>query len=99
MAIDHDNRLWEKKCCSLVNKLVKVKYYDHVEFRNYPKSKVSPILREAVGWVDYEDVNFIILVFDKPSANNIVRNSASGLCILKNDVLELEEIKNDEGND
>ncbi|MGB9727412.1 MAG: hypothetical protein ACPLZF_03295 [Nitrososphaeria archaeon] len=32
-------------------KIVKIKYYDHIEFRRYELNRVSPVLREAVGWL------------------------------------------------
>ena len=71
-------------------KLVKIKYFDHVEFRNVSVEKVSPALREAVGWIVYEDRESIIVVFDRPC--NTINSKPSGLCILKNDVVEVQEV-------
>ncbi|MGC8912244.1 MAG: hypothetical protein ACP5K8_09240 [Nitrososphaeria archaeon] len=77
-------------------KIVKIKYYDHIEFRRYELNRVSPVLREAVGWLVHEDGEHVIIVFDRPE--NIVSNGKpSGLCILKSDIVELEEVSEKEG--
>jgi len=71
-------------------KLVKIKYFDHVEFRNVSVEKVYPALREAVGWIVYEDSESIILVFDRPC--DTISSKPSGLCILKSGIVGVEEV-------
>jgi hypothetical protein len=48
--------------------------------------KVSPVLREAVGWIAYEDSGSIIVVFDRPCDISL-DGKPSGLCILKRDIV------------
>jgi len=73
------------------HRIVKVRYCDHVEFRKYSLNGVAPVVREAVGWLIYEDDDHVILVFDRPG-NTEANGKASGLCILKSDILELSEV-------
>ena len=73
-------------------KLVKIKYFDHVEFRKVNVEKVSPALREAVGWIAYEDSESIIVVFDRPCNTN---SKPSGLCILKKNIVGVQEVAED----
>ena len=75
-------------------KLVKIKYFDHVEFRKVNVEKVSPALREAVGWIAYEDSESIIVVFDRPYSINF-NGKPSGLCILKRDIVGVHEVAED----
>jgi hypothetical protein len=87
--------------CNLMNrfrgKLVKIRYYDHVEFRKASLDKVSPVLREAVGWIVHEDPCAIILVFDRPYnvEGGEFKGKPSGLCILKKDVVGVQEVAED----
>jgi hypothetical protein len=78
----------------LRRRLVKIRYYDHVEFKNVSLDKVSPMLREAVGWIVYEDSCAMIIVFDRPCdvGGRVLGGRPSGLCVLKNDVVEVKEV-------
>ena len=75
-------------------RLVKIRYLDHVEFRNMSFSKIKPIIRETVGWLVYEDDDYVIVVWDRPALKGFaVKPRESGLLILKSDIIEVETIE------
>ncbi len=74
------------------NSLVIIRYYDHVEFRNKDYSKLKPILREVVGWIAYEEEDYIILLSEKPASDKIeeiAKLKPSGFVILKKTIKEV----------
>jgi len=73
-------------------RLVLIRYYDHVEFRNRSYEQLKPMLREVVGWIVYEDDEKIILLSEKVVSNNpeeIVKLKPSGFVILKSAIKEV----------
>ena len=75
-------------------RLVRIRYLDHVEFRNMSFSKIKPIIRETVGWLVYEDENYVIVVWDRPALKGFAaKPRESGLLILKSDIIEVETIE------
>lgn len=73
---------------------VYVRYRDHVLFRNANPSLFQPSIREAYGWLAKEDEEAIWLCLDKPVENlpHEKLDPATGLVILKDDILEMKEI-------
>ena len=56
---------------------------------------MKPQLREAVGWLIYECENYIILSWDRDTEPPTLKGGdpkASGLVLLKTDILELKKI-------
>ena len=77
------------------SRLVVVVYRDHVQFRNIPPGNVKPALRECVGWIVYEDQEYLLIVSDKPVDRDgiqLLDKASSGLLLLKNEVIEVREI-------
>ena len=73
-------------------RLVLIRYYDHVEFRNMDYERLSPCLREVVGWIVHEDEEKIILLSEKAVSNNseeIAKLKPSGFIILKSAIKEV----------
>jgi len=73
-------------------RLVLIRYYDHVEFRNMDYSQLKPILREVVGWIVHEDEEKVILLSEKPVTNSlkeIAKLKPSGFIILKSAIKEV----------
>jgi hypothetical protein len=75
--------------------VVYVRYFDHVLFKDSDASKYRPWIREAVGWIDYEDSEYVRIVWERftepiPSENS--RTRCTGLAILKNAVIECRRI-------
>lgn len=74
--------------------IVYVRYKDHVLFRDSEANTYKPFVREAVGWLDYEDQECIRLVWERfaePSQGD-ARERSTGLVILKSCILELREV-------
>lgn len=71
-----------------------VRYKDHVLFRDSEATGYKPFVREAVGWLDYEDQECIRMVWERfaePSQGD-ARERSTGLVILKSCILELREV-------
>ena len=75
----------------LRGRLVKIRYCDRVKFRKDSLDKVSPALREAVGWIVHGDSCAVIVVFDRLCNfdRRALGGKPSGLCVPKNDVAEM----------
>ena len=76
-------------------RLVLVRYYDHVEFRNRDYSQLKPLLREVVGWIVHEDAEKLVLLVEKPATDDveeIVKLKPSGFVILKSAVEEVIDL-------
>jgi len=74
--------------------LVHARYRDHVLFRNRQSQRIQPAIRECVGWVCKENAEAVLIVWDRcvpPFGGNKVQPE-SGLCLLKSDILEIENI-------
>ena len=75
-------------------KLVYFRYMDHAEVRNATlKFPFNVIVKEAVGWIIYENDIFLVLISDR--SINLPTDEArfDFLVIIKSDILELREIK------
>ncbi len=72
-----------------------VRYQDHVFFKNADSQLFNPVVRECCGWKVRENDIEICILFDRsvkplPYEKNSVKET--GLCILKNDILEIKKI-------
>ena len=75
--------------------LVFVKYWDHVLFNRNSAFAMKPQVREAVGWLVYECDQYITLTWDRDAEPPTLRggdSKASGLVLLKSDILEMKKI-------
>ena len=76
--------------------LLYVKYQDHILFRNVnPGFFKEPCIREAIGWIIKENDEALWICFDKPVKKLLHKkmDPASGLLILKSNILEKREIE------
>lgn len=73
--------------------LVCVKYQDHVLFKNCNPTELRPSVREVAGWLTFESTDAICVCYDKPVDPLPNEKRQSGFLILKNDILEIHEIK------
>ena len=73
--------------------LVRVKYKDHILFKNCNPTKLNPSIREVAGWLTFESSDAICVCYDKPIDPLPNEKRQSGFWILKNDILEMWEIK------
>jgi len=75
--------------------LVRVRYYDHVLFKDSDASQYRPWVRECVGWLDYEDDEYVRLVWERfamPDPPNEAKPRATGLVILRKAIIEERRI-------
>ena len=76
--------------------LVYVRYLDHVLFSRCSPLALKPQMREAVGWLNYECEEYIILSWDKDAEPPTLKGGdpkSSGLVLLKTDILDLKKLE------
>ena len=75
--------------------LLLVSYLDHVLFKDTDASLCRPWTREAIGWLDHEDMNHIRIIWERsamPGPPNGSKEWASGLVILKATIVDMRRI-------
>jgi len=73
--------------------IVYVRYKDHVLYRNQPSPIEDAAERETVGWLTKQNSEMICIEHDRTVQDlNLPRGTGSGLIVLKNCILEIEEI-------
>lgn len=75
--------------------LVCVRYVDHVLYNRAIAIAMKPQIRKAVGWLVYECEQYITLTWDHDDESPTLHGGdakASGLVLLKTDILELHRI-------
>lgn len=75
--------------------IVYVRYRDHVLFRNVTPDIWRPFIREAIGWLDYEDSECIRLVWERfaePREDEEARQRSTGIVILRSTILKMREV-------
>jgi hypothetical protein len=75
--------------------LIYVRYIDHVVYSRSSALAMKPQIREAVGWLVYECSDYLTLMWDRDAEPPTLRGGdpkASGLVLLKSDVLELKKM-------
>ena len=75
--------------------LVSVRYLDHVLYHRTSALSMKPQVREAVGWLVYECDQYVTLTWDHDAEPPTLRGGdpkASGLVLLKSDILELKKL-------
>jgi signal peptidase I len=79
-----------------VGDVVVVRYYDTVVFRDLLQSvEVAPVVREAIGWLDFENGNYIRLIWERHAEaiiNEESKTRITGLAIRKSDIIEMRRI-------
>ncbi len=75
--------------------LVFIRYNDHVFFANADASLYRPWTRETVGWLDYEDEEFVRVVWERyrePKSPEKARLRSTGLAIDRRTILEMRHL-------
>jgi hypothetical protein len=75
--------------------LIFVRYVDHVVYSRASAMAMKPQIREAVGWLVYECSDYLTLIWDRDAEPPTLRGGdpkASGLVLLKSDILELKKM-------
>ena len=76
------------------DRLVKVRYKDHVLFRHVDVERLEVVRREAIGWIVDQDEERIVLVSDRVVGESPIESGplSSGLVLLRALVESVEEI-------
>lgn len=77
--------------------LVFVRYLDHVLFSRVSALAMKPQVRETVGWLVYECEYYITLTWDRDVGPPTLKGGdpkASGLVLLRSDMLEFKKLGN-----
>lgn len=80
----------ESRCNS--NEVIYVRYVDHVLYNRCSALAMKPQTRETVGWLVYECEEYVTLTWDRDAGPPTLRRGdpkASGLVLLRSDILEL----------
>jgi len=75
---------------------VYVCYRDHVLYHRSNPAIMKPQVREAVGWLVYDCANYIVMCWDRSADPPTLKGGdpkASGLVIIRTDILELREFR------
>jgi hypothetical protein len=75
--------------------LIFVRYLDHVMYNRTSALAMKPQKREAVGWLIYDCDEYIVFSWDRDADPPTLRGGdpkASGLVLLKSDILMLESL-------
>lgn len=75
--------------------LVYVRYLDHLLFRDMDPKTAVPFARECVGWLDYDDPEYVRLAWERftmPDPPYKSNPRATGLVILKKAILEIRGV-------
>ena len=76
--------------------LVYVRYQDHTIFRNADPATQSPLIQEAVGWIQAENEQYIRLVvamYREPRTHGRKsKTKATGFVILRNTIIEMRKV-------
>lgn len=78
-----------------VGSIVLIRYLDHVLFKDADPCTYGPFTREAVGWLDHEGDDCIRVIFERfaePDPQGEARQRATGLVILKSNIIELKRV-------
>ena len=77
-------------------RLIFVRYLDHVLYNRSSALVMKPQVRKAVGWLVYECEQYVTLTWDcddEPPTLHGGDPKASGLVLLKSDILEIKRLE------
>ncbi len=72
-----------------------IRYNDHVLFKDADASQFRPWTRETAGWLDYEDEEFVRIVWERypePNSPEKTRLRSTGLAIDRRNILEMRRL-------
>ncbi|MCW4044779.1 MAG: hypothetical protein NWE94_04605 [Candidatus Bathyarchaeota archaeon] len=81
---------------SKLKDLIFIRYIDHVLYNRAPALTMKPQTREAVGWLVYDCEQYVILSWDRDAEPSTLHGGdpkASGLVLLKADILEFRKLE------
>lgn len=77
----------------MVQCLVYVQYKDHVLYHRSEPALMKPQIREAVGWLVRQTGDYLVICWDRDAEPTLKGDpKASGLVLLRSDILELKQL-------
>lgn len=81
-----------------VGDIVVIRYFDTILFKDalISSDALRPVVRETVAWLEYENTEYIRLVWERyaePIFGEESRLRATGLVVRKADIIELRGLK------
>jgi len=76
---------------------VYVRYRDHVMYHRGNPEAMKPQTREAVGWLVHDCEEYIVICWDRDAGPPTLKGGdpkASGLVVLKSDIIEMKTLAN-----
>ncbi len=76
-------------------RVVYVRYWDHVLFKDVNSKAYGPQVRETVGWLAEDNGGYIRIEWERFNGSAVpdnLRQRSTGLVILKSCILELREV-------
>ena len=76
--------------------LVRVRYLDHVLFRNVNPETQRPVIQEVVGWLHNQNTDSVCLLvaqYSEPRLEGSGRLKGTGFSIVKKAILEIRKIE------
>ena len=76
--------------------LVHVVYRDLVKFARTDPELIEPVIRERLGWLVYECVDYVTIVSDRDAGPPTLKGGdsrADGLVIPRSDIVRLEALQ------
>lgn len=74
---------------------VHIRYRDHVLFHRGEAAVMKPQIRECIGWLVYSNEDYVTICWDRDAEPPTLKGGdpkASGLVLLRSDILELKKI-------
>jgi hypothetical protein len=76
--------------------LVRVKYYDHLRFNHPHPESLTPVRREAVGWLVFQCPEYVIVSLDRNADPPTLKGgdpNVLGHVLLRAEILELRKLE------
>ncbi len=73
-----------------IQRIVFVRYKDHVVFKNVQSVGLSPVIRETIGWIKKENDDLVLIENDRSILAGC--SGFNGILILKNCILSMVEV-------
>ena len=82
------------KALALFKGLIYVRYNDHVLFNRGMALSISPLVREATGWLVYECEEYITVTFDRDAGPPTLKGDpkATGMALIRSDIVEFQRL-------
>jgi len=93
---DKNSAVVSMEAINVFRNVVYIRYLDHVMYSRVDPLIMSPQTRETMGWLVYECEQYVTIKHDQDASTPPTLKGgdpkASGLCLLKTDILEIQHL-------